>query len=58
MMDNMAFFAIIPLLIYLAIIGFAIWFCVSLINAQKERNRILQEISTKLDNVSPGKKEE
>jgi len=58
MMDNMAFFAIIPLLIYLAIIGFSIWFCVSLIITQKERNKILRQISTKLDNVNLGKKEE
>ncbi|WP_170289654.1 hypothetical protein [Cytobacillus depressus] len=55
---NMGFFAIIPLLIYLAIIGFSIWFCISLIKAQRERNQVLREISTKLDYLNFGKKEE
>lgn len=55
---EMALFAFLPLLIYLALIGFAIWFIISLINAQKERNQILREISTKLDNLNFSKKEE
>ncbi|WP_172797606.1 hypothetical protein [Cytobacillus solani] len=55
---NGAFFAIIPLLFYLALIGFTIWFCTSLITAQKERNQILREISSKLDGTNIGKKEE
>lgn len=54
----MGFLSIIPLLIYLAIIGFSLWFCISLINAQNERNQILREISAKLDNVNFDKKEE
>ena len=44
--------AIIPILlmiiIYLAVIGFTIWFAISLIKAQKERNIVLKEISSKL----------
>ena len=55
---NTGFFAIFPLLIYLAFIGFSLWFCISLINAQKERNEVLREISTKLENINFDKKEE
>lgn len=54
-------FAIIPflmILIYLALIGFALWFCISLIKAQRERNQILRELSAKLNNVPLAKKEE
>ncbi|MEH7521990.1 hypothetical protein V7149_01705 [Bacillus sp. JJ1503] len=55
-------FALIPLLfmlvIYLVIIGFTVWFCISLIKAQKERNQILREISSKLDGDNFIKKEE
>ncbi|MEH7342736.1 hypothetical protein V7122_02430 [Bacillus sp. JJ1532] len=55
-------FALIPLLfmlvIYLVIIGFTVWFCISLIKAQKERNQILREISSKLDGDNFLKKEE
>lgn len=54
--------AILPLLlmiiIYLAILGFAIWFAVSLIKAQKERNVVLKEISNKLNILEISKKEE
>lgn len=49
---------LIMILIYLAIIGFSIWFCINLIKAQKERNQILKEISTKLDGTNFGRKEE
>jgi preprotein translocase subunit YajC len=47
-------FTILPmlgLLFYLAIIVFIVWFAVTLIKSQRERNRILKEISDKL---SPG----
>lgn len=54
--------AIIPILlmiiIYLAVIGFTIWFAISLIKAQKERNVVLEEISSKLDGIKISKKEE
>ncbi len=54
----MGFFALIPLIIYLAAIGFIIWFCVNLINAQRERNQVLKEISSKLDGISFSQMEE
>lgn len=54
--------ALLPLLIigiiYLAVIGFTIWFAISLINAQKDRNIILSEIAKKLDGLDLRKKEE
>lgn len=40
--------AIIPL-IYLAIIALIIWYAIRLLGLQKERNKILKEISSKLD---------
>jgi len=56
------FIAIIPILImlviYLAVLGFTIWFAISLISAQKERNIVLKEISNKLNVVEISKKEE
>ncbi|MEK5038558.1 hypothetical protein [Sporosarcina sp. FSL K6-3457] len=58
----MEFIAIIPILImlviYLAVLGFTIWFAISLISAQKERNIVLKEISNKLNVVEISKKEE
>jgi heme/copper-type cytochrome/quinol oxidase subunit 2 len=54
--------AILPILlmiiIYLVVIGFTIWFAISLIKAQKERNVVLKEISSKLDGIEISKKEE
>ena len=54
--------AILPILlmiiIYLAVLGFTIWFAISLIKAQKERNVVLKEISSKLDGIAISKKEE
>jgi hypothetical protein len=52
---------ILPLLIFsiipLAFIGFIIWFAISILIVQKERNVILKEIANKLnqkkDGVSP-----
>lgn len=46
------------MLLYLAAIGFTIWFAVSLIKAQRERNVILKEISAKLDQKPDMKKDE
>lgn len=45
-------------ILYLAVLGFSIWFAVSLIKAQKERNTILKEISSKLEGIVNTKKEE
>lgn len=46
-------FAILPILlfiiVYVVVIGFSIWFAVTLIKSQKERNAILKEISYKLE---------
>lgn len=55
-------FSIIPLLIiflvYLAVVGLIIWFIISFLKTQKERNVILREISNKLDNRSVINEEE
>lgn len=54
-------FAIIPFLImfivYFGVLGLVIWFAVTLIKAQKERNIILKEISNKLGDLTIYKKE-
>ncbi|HHW36797.1 MAG TPA: hypothetical protein GXX18_06090 [Bacillales bacterium] len=56
------FAAIIPLLfmliLYLAFLGFIIWFALSLIKVQKDRNAVLKDISSKLDVLEINKKEE
>ncbi|WP_198023296.1 hypothetical protein [Virgibacillus sp. SK37] len=49
MMHAFNFFALIPLLIYIGMIAFVIWFAVTLIKTLKEKNSILKEISNKLD---------
>ncbi|WP_318614494.1 hypothetical protein [Sporosarcina sp. YIM B06819] len=58
----MEFISLIPILImfviYLVVIGLTIWFAISLISAQKERNLVLKEISNKLSVVENSKKEE
>ena len=54
----MTVFPLFLILIYLAVIVFSIWFCVSLIKSQRERNQLLRDISNKLDNPSIIKKEE
>ncbi|MET3657858.1 hypothetical protein [Sporosarcina psychrophila] len=41
---------LLPSIIYFAVIGFVIWFAISFINLQKERNIVLKEISNKLNN--------
>jgi hypothetical protein len=55
-------FAIIPILlmifIYLGIIVFTIWLAISFLNAQKQRNTILREISSKLDGIKIEKLDE
>jgi len=52
---SLAILPIFIILIYLAVIGFTIWFAVSLIKAQKERNDVLKEISSKLDVLNNNK---
>lgn len=60
-METMEMIAmILPLLlmiVYVALFVFGIWFCVSLIKAQREKTRVLKEISNKLDNLNYLKKE-
>ena len=59
-METVAVMAIIPLLLmilYIALFAFGIWFCVSLIKAQREKNQVLKDISNKLDNLNYLKKE-
>lgn len=57
----MEIIALIPFLImfviYLVVMGLTIWFAISLISAQKERNVVLREISNKLNAVEISKKE-
>lgn len=52
LMDS-TLFALFPLLlmliVYVVMIGFSIWFAITLIKSQKERNAILKEISYKLE---------
>ncbi|MEW9107846.1 hypothetical protein [Cytobacillus gottheilii] len=54
----LSFVSIIPLFINLAVIVFIIWGIVSIVSAQGERNKILKEISAKLDKIDNIKKED
>ena len=57
----MDFFDIMPLLgtlFYLIPTAFVVWFLVSFLKTQKERNNILREISKKLDMLKTDRKEE
>ncbi|MGF3104644.1 hypothetical protein [Rossellomorea sp. DUT-2] len=52
---NDVLFSIIPiltLLFYLAPIVFIIWFLIRFLKIQQEKNKILQTISDKLDNLN------
>lgn len=51
MIGIMSFLPILLILVYLAVLGFVIWFAITLIKSQKERNQILKEMSTKLDRI-------
>lgn len=42
-------FMFLPLIIYLIVIAFVVWFAVSFINIQRKRNDLLAEISSKLE---------
>ncbi|WP_175639225.1 hypothetical protein [Metabacillus schmidteae] len=58
-MDALALLPVLIIgIIYLAVIGFTIWFAITLINAQKDRNNILLEISKKLDGLEVTRNEE
>lgn len=50
--------SLLPILIWLTVIVFFIWGVISLIGAQHERNKILKEISIKLDHMEIIKKSE
>ncbi|SER25627.1 hypothetical protein SAMN04487944_10296 [Gracilibacillus ureilyticus] len=39
------FLAFLPLIFWLGLIGFGIWFAVNLIKTQREKNKKLEEIS-------------
>jgi uncharacterized membrane protein YjgN (DUF898 family) len=54
---SLAILPIFIIIIYLAVIGFTIWFALSHIKAQKERNAVLKEISSKLDVLDNNKLE-
>jgi len=45
-------FSILYLVFILAIIGFVIWFMVQIIQTQRAKVRVLQEISSKMDSKS------
>lgn len=49
---------LLPLLLWLAVLVFFIWGVISLISVQNERNKILKEISVKLDHIEFSKKSE
>jgi len=60
-LNTMNILGILPLvmiIIYVAVLVFSIWFAVTLIKSQKERNVILKEISNKLEVVEISKKGE
>ncbi|NME05485.1 hypothetical protein [Psychrobacillus sp. BL-248-WT-3] len=52
------FIAIIPLILFFAFWCFVIWFIITLILSNKERNELLREISRKLDNLPHSNKAE
>lgn len=45
----MSVLVLVPLLIYISIIAFVIWYLLKFLNLQTERNEILKNISAKLD---------
>ena len=47
-MTQLALMSLFSLFVYVAVIGFIVWFAVTIIKSQQERNRILKEISGKL----------
>ncbi|MFC4560092.1 hypothetical protein ACFO3D_18190 [Virgibacillus kekensis] len=49
-----AMISLLVMVFYLAIIAFIIWFAITLITTNKERNRLLKEISNKLDGPGHG----
>lgn len=49
---GISFFSILPLLlIYVLPIAFIIWFTITIVKLQKEKNEILQTIADKLDSL-------
>lgn len=47
-MTQLALMSLFSLLVYVAVIAFVVWFAITIIKSQQERNRILKEISKKL----------
>ena len=47
-MSQLALMSLLSLLVYVPVIGFIVWFAVTIIKSQQEKNRILKEISEKL----------
>ena len=59
--ETMDFFDVMPILVilfYLIPTVFVVWFLISFLKTQKERNNILREISRKLDMLKTDRKEE
>lgn len=57
-MDWIDVLALTSILFYLIPIVFIVWVVISFLRTQKERNRLLRDISLKLDTVKLSKKEE
>lgn len=49
---------LIMFIIYAGVLALAIWFAISLINNQKERNRLLAEISMNMKSKQPNESKE
>ncbi|MBT2647026.1 hypothetical protein J7E52_09895 [Bacillus sp. ISL-34] len=57
-MDWVDIMALTGILFYLIPIAFIVWFLISFIKTQKERNIILRDISLRLDKYKIDRKEE
>ena len=57
-MDWVDFMALSGILFYLIPIAFIVWFLISFLKIQKERNILLRDISLRLDKYKIDRKEE
>lgn len=57
-MNWLDFMALTGILFYLIPIVFIVWFLISFLRIQKERNRLLRDISLKIDTDKMDKKDE
>ena len=49
---GISFFSILPLLLFYVVpIGFVIWFALTIVRLQKEKNEILQSIADKVESI-------